>query len=68
MVKPFGCMKQFCDLQLPIYILLCKLNYGYHNQALLHQYLPTEHISAVKIDMGYEINASFLVIPKSPKV
>ena len=28
-VKPFGCTKQLCILQLHI-ILLCKLNYGYH--------------------------------------
>ena len=30
--------------------ILCKLNYGYHNQARF----PMEHFSAVKFDVGYE--------------
>ena len=50
------------------YILLCKLNYGYHNQARFHLCLQTEHVSAVKFNMGYEKNMSFLVIPKSPEL
>ena len=28
----------------------------------------TQHFSAMKFNMGYEKNMSFLVIPKSPKV
>ena len=50
------------------YILLCKLNYGYHSQTHFHYFFQTGHFSAVKFVMGYEKNMSFLVIPKSPKV
>ena len=52
------------------YILLCKLNYGYHNIFIniFINIFRTEHFSAVKFVMGYEKNMNFLVIVKSPKV
>ena len=34
------------------YISLCKLNYGYHNQALFHQNLPKETYFSHKIEHG----------------
>ena len=34
------------------YILLCKLNYGYHNQHIFINIFQTEHFSAVKFAMG----------------
>ena len=49
------------------YILLCKLNYGYHNRGTF-SFFQMEHFSAVKFDMSYKKNMSFLVIPKSPNV
>ena len=67
-VKPFIWSKQFCVLQLRIfyYVKLTLCNYGYHNQARFHLYLPNGTLS--KFDMDYEKNMNFLVIPKSPKV
>ena len=52
------------------FILLCKLNYGYHNltRHIFINISQTEHFSAVKFAMGYEKNMSFPLIPKSPKV
>ena len=50
------------------YVLLCKLNYGYHTRHVFINIFQMEHFSAVKIDIGYEKNMSFLVIPKSLKV
>ena len=67
MVKPFGCMKQFCILQLPIpyCVSLIMVTITRHLYINIFQ---TEHFSVVKFDMCYEKNMSFLVIPKSPKV
>ena len=50
------------------YILLCKLDYGYHDQTRFINIFLTEHFLDVKFPMGYEKNMSFLVITKSPKV
>ena len=50
------------------YILLCKLNYGYHNQTRFINIFQKEYFLAVKFSIGYENNMSFLVIAKSPKV
>ena len=67
MVKPFGCTKQFCVLQLPIsyFVSLIMVTITRHPFIDIFQ---TEYCSAVKFDMGYEKNMSFLAIPKSPKV
>ena len=37
-VKPFGCTTVILFIAVA-YILLCKLNYGYHNQACFHWFL-----------------------------
>ena len=59
---------EFCILHLTI-ILLCKCNYGYHNQPGFHTNIfQTEHFSAVKFAMVYEKNIRFIVTQKSPKV
>ena len=50
-----------------LYILLCKLSYGYHNQAHFIYIFKMESFSAVKFSMSYEKNVGFLVIPKLPK-
>ena len=49
------------------YILLCKLNFGYHNRHVFINIFQTEHFSAFKFAMVYEKNMSFLVIAKLPK-
>ena len=36
------------------YILLCKLNHGYHNQACFINIFQTKHFSAVKFAIDYE--------------
>ena len=50
------------------YSLLCKLNYGHMTVHVFISIFQMEHFSAVKFDMAYEKNMSFLVIAKSPKV
>ena len=67
MVNPFGCTKQFRDLQLPVsycvsLIMVTITRHGFIN------ILQMENISAVQFDMVYEKNMSFLMRPKSPKV
>ena len=67
MVKPFGGIKKFCILQLPIsycvtLIMVTITGYDFIN------IFQTEHFSAVKFATGYEKNMSFCVIPKSPKI
>ena len=64
-VKPFGCTKQFCILQLPISYCI---NYGTITRHVFINIFQTEHSSAVNFAMGYEKNMSFLVIAKFPKV
>ena len=59
MVKPFGCKKQFCILQLPI---------SYCVSLIMVYILKTKPFSDVKFAMDYKKNMSFLVIAKSPKV
>ena len=34
------------------YMFLCKLDYGFHNQAVFIEIVQTEHFSAVKLAMG----------------
>ena len=67
MIKLFGCTKQFCDLQLPIFycVGLIMVTITRH---LFINISQMKHISAVKFDRGYEKNMSFLAIPKSTKV
>ena len=64
-VKLFRYTKQFCDLQLPISCCVSLIMVTRHVFISIFQ---TEHISAIKFDMGYEKNTSFLEIPKSTKV
>ena len=59
-------MKQFCVLELPISYCVSFIH-GYNNFAHFHIF-QKEHFSAVKFDIGYEKNMSFLVIPKSLQV
>ena len=59
------CIDQFCIVQLSI---LCKLNYGYHNQVIFINIFQLEYFSTVKFAMRNEKKATCLVIPKSPKV
>ena len=66
-VKPFGCTKQFCILQLPISYCESLIMVTTTSHVFIHKY-QTGYFSAVKFDMGYEKNMSFLVIPKSPEV
>ena len=65
-VKPFGCRKQFCILQLPIsnYVSLIMVTITKH---LFINFFQPKHFSAMKFYMDYEKNMSFPVIPKSPK-
>ena len=63
-VKPFGCMKQFCVLQLPISYTCVS-----SNVTITRHIFQTVHFLAVKFDiMGHEKNMSYLMIPNSPKV
>ena len=66
-VKPFGFMKQFCILQLPISYCVSLIIVPITRQVSTNIFQP-EHFSAVKFAMGCEKNMSFLVIGKSPKV
>ena len=44
------------------------LDYGYHNQAHSHQYLPNgTYFRAAKFDIGYEKNMTFLGIQNLQK-
>ena len=65
MVKPFGFTKQFWVMQLPV---LCKLNYGYHNQARFHQYLSNGILFSSKIWHGlwekYELSCDTKISKK----
>ena len=63
MVKPFGCTKQFCDLQLPISYCVGMIVVTITRHVFIDT-LQMEHISAIKFDMGYKKYMSFLVIPK----
>ena len=65
-VKAFGCIKHLYFTV--AYFLLCKLSYGYHNQANFYQCLPNGMLFSCEFAMGYEKNTNFLVITKSPKV
>ena len=66
-VKSFGRTKQFCIMQLPISYCAILIVVAITRHVFIN-FFQTEHISAVKFNMGYEKNMSFLVIPKSPKV
>ena len=50
------------------YILLCKLNYGYHNQAHFHQYLPNGILLSSKTCPGlwekYELFFQYQILKK----
>ena len=66
-VKPFGCTKQFCDLQLPISYCVSSIMVTIKKHFFINIF-QTEHFLAVNFSMGYEKNMSYLVIAKSPKV
>ena len=66
-VKPFGCSKQVCILQLPIPYCVSIIMVTLTRHVFINIF-QMEHIYAVKFAMGYEKNMSFFVIPKSPKV
>ena len=66
-IKPFGCWKVFCILQLPICyrVSLIIITTTRH---IFNKFFQTEHFSALKFYIVYEKNMNFLVIPKFPKV
>ena len=66
-VQSFGCTKQFCDLHLTISYCVSLIMVAITRHSFISIF-QTEHISAVKFDMGYEKIMNFLVILKSPKV
>ena len=68
MVKPFGCMKQFCIMQFTIPYCVSSLIMVTITRHVFINIFQTESFSAVKFAMGYEKKKTFLVIPKSPKV
>ena len=67
-VKPFGCTKEICILQLPISYCVSLIMVTIFTRHIFINIFQTERFSAVKFAMGYEKNMSFLVIAKSPKV
>ena len=69
-VKPFGCRKQFCILQLPISycVSLIIYDYGYHTRHVFIDFFQMKCFSAVKFYMGYEKNMNFHVILNFPKI
>ena len=66
-VKPFGCWKQFCILQLPISYCVSLIMVTITGHVFIN-FFQTDHFLALKFYMSYEKNMSFLVIQKSPKV
>ena len=57
-----------CEAIAVAYILLCKLNYGYHNRPVFVNNFQTEHFSAVNFAMSYDKNIGLFVVAKSPKL
>ena len=67
MVKLFGCTKQFCILQLPIFYIISLIMVTITKHIFINIF-QTEHFSGVRFAMGFEKNMGLLVIAKSPKV
>ena len=68
-VKPFGCTKQVCICSCVSYISYCvSLIMVTITRHVFMIFFQTEHLLAMKFDMGNEKNMSFLVTPKSTKV
>ena len=66
MVKTFGCTKQVCiyvyySCVYPYCVTLIMVTFRH----IFINNSQMEHFSAVKFDMGYKKNKSFLMIPKS---